>query len=89
MTEFRTWVGTGPKCFQVLGLSESLSLLQNPQSAPVTFDFDFEIWFLPWASGRPLRAVSRMRAWAARVGGHRRGSSSQGPRRYCDSSESE
>jgi hypothetical protein len=21
MTEFRTWVGAGPKCFQVLGLS--------------------------------------------------------------------
>ena len=28
MTEFRTWVGSGPKCFQVLGLSPSL--LQNP-----------------------------------------------------------
>jgi hypothetical protein len=24
MTEFRTWVGAGPKCFQVLGLSEPL-----------------------------------------------------------------
>ena len=28
MTDFRTWVGAGPKCFQVLGLSPSL--LQNP-----------------------------------------------------------
>jgi hypothetical protein len=28
MTEFRTWVGAGPKCFQVLGLSPSL--LPNP-----------------------------------------------------------
>ena len=28
MTEFRTWVSSGPKCFQVLGLSPSL--LQNP-----------------------------------------------------------
>ena len=28
MTEFRAWVGAGPKCFQVLGLSPSL--LQNP-----------------------------------------------------------
>ena len=27
-TEFRTWVGSGPKCFQVLGLSPSL--LQDP-----------------------------------------------------------
>ncbi len=32
MSEFRTWVGSGPKCFQVLGLSSSLLLLQlqNP-----------------------------------------------------------
>jgi len=28
MTEFRTWVGSGTKCFQVLGLSPSL--LQDP-----------------------------------------------------------
>jgi hypothetical protein len=28
-TEYYSWVGSGPKCFQVLGLSQSL--LQNPQ----------------------------------------------------------
>ena len=29
-TEYYSWVGSGPKCFQVLGLSPSLLRLQNP-----------------------------------------------------------
>jgi len=48
MTEFKTWVGSGPKCFQVLGLSPSL--LQNPMLVAADKSSDIQSVFLIFAS---------------------------------------